>query len=79
MTDTTTVGAVWTRLAERERAGNDSAPVEERSAPSRLPTTRDTDGAPPSAHAGGAVAAGHAFGRGPGFSGNPREKRQTHG
>ncbi|MBW0009678.1 MAG: hypothetical protein JO063_06100 [Pseudonocardiales bacterium] len=78
MTDTTTVGAVWTPLTERERAGNDSATIDEHYA-SRFPTNRNTNGAPLSAHAGGAVAAGHAFGRGLGFSGNPREKRQTHG
>lgn len=76
MTNTTTVGAVWNHLTERERVGNDSAPIDERYAPSGFPTNRNTDDVPPSAHAGGA---GHAFGRGPGFSGNPREKRQTNG
>ncbi|MGH3709873.1 MAG: hypothetical protein ACRDRQ_17590 [Pseudonocardiaceae bacterium] len=39
MTNTTTVGAVWNHLTERERAGNDSAPIDERYAPSRFPPT----------------------------------------
>ena len=41
MTNTTTVGAVWTRLAERERAGNDSALIDARYAPCYLPTNRN--------------------------------------
>ncbi|MGH3857858.1 MAG: hypothetical protein ACRDR6_31095 [Pseudonocardiaceae bacterium] len=79
MTNTTTVGAVWNHLAELERAGNDSDLIDLRYAPCYCHTNRETGGALPAAHAGGAVAAGHAFGRGLGFSGNPHETRPHHG